>query len=373
MNALTYPAHSLRNHPLRSILTSASIAVAVASLLALVGLSRGVDRAIVASVEDRGTDIVAVRKGSVEVFTSDVDQSLGARIRAIPGVIGVLSSMGDVVELDSGQTTYMEGWSTDGDFWQTLKITAGTRPDPADMDFVVIGQALADTLGKKPGDQIDLVGKSFRIAAISKQASVLDDRSVMMPLASLQQLLGREGKVSGFHIRVDRPGDSAHLTQVVNRLTASFPQLAFVESGEMANYVQITGVLRAMAWASSTVALVLAFAIVLNTQLMAVTERAREIGLLSAIGWNPWRAIASIILEGMIMAAAGTVFGIGGGLLGLKLLIMNPRVGGFLQPEVTYVLVLECVALVLFVGGLGGLYPAWRSTRVRPMELLRGE
>jgi len=373
LNALTYPTHSLRNHPLRSILTCASIAAAVASLLALVGLSRGVDRAIVVSVEDRGTDIVAVRKGSVEVFSADVDQSLGERIRAIPGVASVLSSMGDVVELDSGQTTYIEGWSTDGDFWQTLKITAGTLPDPSDMNNVVLGQALADSLGEKPGDQIVLVGKSFRIAAISKQASVIDDRSVMMPLASLQQLLGREGKVSGFHIRVDRPGDSAHLAQVQNRLTASFPQLAFVQSSDMANYVQITGVLRAMAWASSTVALVMAFAIVLNTQLMAVTERAREIGLLSAIGWNPWRAIASIILESVLMAAVGTVFGIGGGLLGLKLLTMNPRMGGFLQPEVTYLLVFECIALVLFVGVLGGLYPAWRATQVRPMELLRGE
>jgi putative ABC transport system permease protein len=301
-----------------------------------------------------------------------VDQSLGERIRAIPGVIGVLSSMGDVVELESGQTTYIEGWSTDGDFWQTLKITAGTPPDPSDMNAVVLGHALADSLGKKPGDHIELVGKSFRISAVSKQASVIDDRSVMMPLASMQQLLDREGKVSGFHIRVDRPGDSAHLAQVLHRLSETFPQLAFVESSEMANYVQITGVLRAMAWASSTVALVMAFAIVLNTQLMAITERAREIGLLSAIGWKPWRAIASIVLEGVLMAAAGAVFGIGGGLLGLKLLMMNPRVGGFMQPEVTFVLVLECVALVLFVGGLGGLYPAWRATQSRPMDLLRG-
>jgi putative ABC transport system permease protein len=188
----------------------------------------------------------------------------------------------------------------------------------------------------------------------------------------MQHLLGREGKVSGFHIRIDRPADTAHLAEVRNRLSASFPQLAFVEAAEMANYVQITGVLRAMAWASSSVALVMAFVIVLNTLLMAVTERAREIGLLSAIGWKPVRVIASIVLEGLIMAAAGTVFGIGGGLLGLRLMMMNPRVAGFLQPEVTSVLVLQCVALVLLVGGLGGLYPAWRATRMRPMELLRG-
>jgi putative ABC transport system permease protein len=373
VNALTYPLHSLHNHRLRSILTAASIGAAVASLLALVGLSRGVDRAIVVSVEDRGTDIVAVRKGSVEIFTSDVDQSLGERIRAIPGVIGVLSSMGDIIELESGETTYIEGWSTDGDFWQTLKITAGTPPDPSDMNSVVLGQALADILGKRPGDRIELVGKSFRISAISKQASVIDDRSVMMPLASMQQLLDREGKVSGFHIRVDRPGDSAHRAQVLRRLRESFPQLAFVESSEMANYVQITGVLRAMAWASSIVALVMAFAIVLNTQLMAVAERMRDMGLLSAIGWTPARVITSVIMEGVLLSLAGCVAGVALGLLGLRLLIKSPEMGTFLQPDVTLGLVLQSVGMVMAIGALGGLYPAWRATRIRPTELLRAE
>jgi putative ABC transport system permease protein len=372
LNALTFPLRNLRNHPMRSILTSASIGAALASLLALVGLSRGVDSAVVLSMKDRGTDIVAVRKGSVEVLTADVDEGLAASLRTVPGVAGVMSSMGDIVELESGDTVYMEGWSSDGYFWQTLKVTAGKLPEPADTGSVVLGQSLAESLGKKPGDRIELVAKSFQIAAVSRQASIIDDRSVMMPLPALQQLLGREGKVSGFHIRIDRPNDSGRLAEVRGRLAESFPQLTFVESGEMTHYVQLTGLLRAMAWASSSVSLVMAFVIVLNTLLMAVTERTREMGLLSAIGWKPSRVIAAIVLEGVLMAAAGSVFGIGAGLLGLQVLIRQPQLRGFLQPEVTPVLVLESVLLVLLVGALGALYPAWRTTRMRPMDLLRG-
>ena len=70
MNAFTYPLASLRNHRLRSLLTAAGVGAALASMLALVGLSRGVDQATLLSLKDRGTDIVAIDKGSVEILTA---------------------------------------------------------------------------------------------------------------------------------------------------------------------------------------------------------------------------------------------------------------------------------------------------------------
>jgi putative ABC transport system permease protein len=373
MNALTFPLRNLRNHRLRSILTAAGIGAALASMLALVGLSRGVDRAVVLTMEDRGTGIVAVKKGAIEILTTDLDEGLAVRIRTVPGVVNVMSSIGDLVELDTGEMAYLAGWSEEGGFWQTLAVSAGKRPDSGDIGSVVLGQAIAETLGKKPGDRIEFSGQVFRISGISKQASVIDDRSVMMPLAALQRLLGHEGKVSGFHIRIDRPQDPSRTADVKNRLAASFPELSFIESGEMARYAYITSLLRAMAWASSTIALTMAFVIVLNTLLMAVTERTREIGLLAAIGWKPSRVIATIVLEGLLLAAAGAALGVAAGLLGLRAMIRHPQIGSFLQPQVTPILVLESVALVLAIGALGGLYPAWRATRMRPMELLRGE
>jgi len=373
MNALTYPLRNLRNHRLRSALTAAGIGAALASLLALVGFSRGVDRAVVLSLQDRGTDIVAVKKGSVEILTAVLDERMADKIRAVPGVVNVMSSMGDMVDLETGEMAYMAGWSQEGGFWRTLPITAGKLPEADDTGSVVLGQTLADVLGKRPGDRIELTGQQFRVAGISKQASVIDDRSIMMPLLALQRLLAREGKVSGFHLRIDHPEDPARLEDVRKRLAELFPDLTFIESAEMAQHAAITNLLRAMAWASSTIALVMAFVIILNTLLMAVTERTREIGLLSAIGWKPSRVIATIVLEGLLIAAAGAVLGVAVGLLGLKLMTRHPQLGGFLQPDVTFVLVQQAVLLVLAVGALGGLYPAWRATRMRPMELLRGE
>ena len=373
MNALTYPLRNLREHPMRSLLTAVGIGAALASLLGLVGFSRGVDRGVTLSMQDRGTDIVAIKRGSIEVLMASIDENLAARLRTVPGVVNVIGSMGELLEMESGQMAYMSGWTTEGGFWDSLNIVAGRKPNPAESSSVVLGQGLAEILNKRPGDQIELSGQLFHIVAISRQASVIDDRSVIMPLATLQRLLDREGKVSGFHLRIDHPEDPGRVAEVKRRLAAAFPELTFVESAEMAHYGHITRLLHAMAWASSTIALVMAFVIVLNTLLMAVTERMREIGVLAAIGWNPARVVAAILVESLLLAAAGSLLGIGFGLFGLRLMILHPQIGSFLQPQVTTTLVVQSVALILAVGALGGLYPAWRATRFRPMELLRGE
>ena len=373
MNAVTLPVRNLCKHRLRSILTATGIAVAIASLLALVGLSRGIDRGAVLAMEDRGTNIVALKKGSVGVLTSVLDQSLAERLRGEAGVVNVMGSLGEIVELDNGEMTYVAGWATESEFWRTLSLTAGALPGPSDRDSVVLGQALAEALGKRTGDQIELSGQSFRIAGITKQASFIDDRSVMIPLAAMQRLLGREGKVTGFHIRIDHPEDPSRLAAVRAQLTAALPDLTFILSSEMARENHIASMLRALAWGSSTIALVMAFVGVLNTLLMAITERVREIALLSAIGWTPARVIGMIVLEGLLLAAGGVVLGVPAGFLGLRWMMAHAQMGAFLQPEITAGLILQASAAALLVGALGGLYPAWRAMRMRPMELLRGE
>jgi putative ABC transport system permease protein len=373
VNAFTYPLASLRNHRLRSLLTAAGVGAALASMLALVGLSRGVDQATLLSLKDRGTDIVAIDKGSVEILTAELDEGQVDRIRAVPGVASAMGSVGEFVSLEEGEMAYVAGWPLGTYIWSDLKVTAGRLPLPGERDRVVMGEALAEALGKKTGDTIELSGQDFVICGIVKEQSVIDDRSIMVPLPVLQDLIAEPGKVSGFQVRVDRPDDPARVDDVRDRLAAAFPNLSFIESADMAHSSQITNLLRAMAWASSTIAMGMAAVIVLNTLLMAVTERMRDMGLLSAIGWTPARVIASVIVEGVLLTIAGSVAGVALGLLGLQLLIRNPELGTFLQPDVTLGLVLQSVGMVLAIGVLGGLYPAWRATHIRPTELLRAE
>lgn len=373
MKQVTLPFHNLRRHLLRSALTSIGVGAALAGLLALVGFSRGLDRNWIVSLRDKGTHILALKKGAIDLLSARLDESLTARMRAVPGVVSVIPGLGDLIELETGEMAYLTGFPLDSDFWKNLVITEGRRPGPPWQEEVVLGQALALLLHKHPGDAIELNGRMFTVTSIAKQPSALDDRSVMMPLDAMQRLLGREGSVSGFHIRIDRPEDSARMSDMIARLSSEFTEIIFIESGEVANNSHVTRLLHAISWGSSTIALAMAFVIVLNTLLMSVSERTQEIGLLSAIGWQASRIITMVVVEGLLMAAAGAVLGVGFGMLGLRWMMSHRQIGALVQPEVTPMLIAEAVALACLIGALGGIYPAWRATRQRPVRLLRSD
>jgi putative ABC transport system permease protein len=277
------------------------------------------------------------------------------------------------VDLETGEMVYLIGWPLGDGIWQTLQITEGKTPNASEPEGVVLGETLARHLAKRPGDSIQLSGRDFRIAGICRQPSVMEDRAVMMPIAAMQQLLGREGKVSGFQIRFLHPDRAAETGSIQSQLAAMFPQMSFVETSEVARDALVLRLLRAIVWSSSSIAMGMAFMAVLNTLLMSVSERTREIGLLCAIGWRPSRIVAMVMLDGLVVSAGGAAAGIGMGLACLRWIARHPRLGGLFQPEVTTGLVLEGAVMAILVGLLAGLYPAWRATRLNPMDLLRSE
>lgn len=373
MKFLSLPVKNLRSHRVRSILTSLGIAIALGGMLALVGLSRGIERNWVTFLEGKGTHLLALRKGAIDTMTAALDEKLGDRIRSVPGIARVTAGLGDLVDLDTGEMAYLLGWPLDADMWRTLQITEGKTLGPGEPEGVVLGETLARHLAKRPGDSMQLSGRDFRIVGISRQPSVIEDRAVMMPMAVMQQLLGREGKVSAFHIRFSHPDLAAETGRIQSQLAAMFPQINFVETSEAAKDALVLRLLRAIVWSSSSIAMGMAFMAVLNTLLMSVSERTREIGLLCAIGWRPSRLIAMVMLDGLAVSAGGAAVGIGLGLACLHWIARQPRLGGLFQPEVTAGLVLEGASMAILVGLLAGLYPAWRATRLSPMDLLRSE
>ena len=112
---------------------------------------------------------------------------------------------------------------------------------------------------------------------------------------------------------------------------------------------------------------------VMNTMLMAVLERTREIGVLRALGWRRRRILGMILQEAVLLGILGGIAGIliALGLGGLFSKI--PMVGELLTPVWEYDIFVRAVAIALFLGVLGGIYPAIRATRLQPVEALRYE
>jgi putative ABC transport system permease protein len=372
MRFVTIPARNLTRRPVRSILTALGVALAVAGFVVLTGFSRGMGRAWTASLIERDVHMTALPRGTVEILTASIDESMAARMAAVDGVRDASGELADMVMLPSGHPVLVVGWPRGSFLWNTLRLSAGGLP-AASQTGAVLGQGLASALRLGPGGTLHLLGAPLVVSGVFRPSGVINNNMAIVPLPALQRLLNRPGKVTVLDLRLAQPGDPAKVEALRGRLEAAFPDLTFTETRSVADSNDILRLIGAMAWGISLIALAMGLFTVLNTLLMSVTERMREFGVLSALGWSPRRVLAMVVLEGLALSLAGSAAGIVLGIAGLRWLAQAPMLRGIVQPEIGARLLLEVAAVTLVLGVAGSLYPAGRAVRVQPVDALKYE
>jgi putative ABC transport system permease protein len=131
--------------------------------------------------------------------------------------------------------------------------------------------------------------------------------------------------------------------------------------------------MEAMIGQISFLALMIGTVGMVNTMLMSVLERTREIGVLRALGWKRRQVLLMILREALALGIVGGVAGIIMGFLLSWGITQIPFVGKMIQPSYQGSLFGQVVTIALVAGTIGGIYPAWRATRMRPVEALRYE
>ena len=111
---------------------------------------------------------------------------------------------------------------------------------------------------------------------------------------------------------------------------------------------------------------------VTNTMAMAIAERRGELGLLSTVGWSPGRVATLILGEGIAVSILGATGGLLLGVIGGEELVRALGVSGYVSPSVTAWGLGRGLLVGVAIGVLGGIYPAWRVTRMTPLKALSG-
>lgn len=370
---VTIPIRNLLLRRLRSASTVAGVAVAVGGFLALTGLGRGVEEAWVNSLTALGSDLLGYRKGSLEVLTGSLPEGLAARIRRVEGVEDVAPELVDVVMMESGKTVVVRGWDAGSMLWRGGVLVKGRLPAPGGDGEVLLGESLAEALGKGPGDEVLPFGGRLRVVGVARFAGLLNNHSLVMPLVGMQRLLNRPDQVTVFNVRVWRGGAATEVARVRERLSRELGELAFTEAEAVAQTHEVYRLWRGMAWATSLVGLGMGLVIVANTMLVAVFERTREIGLLVAVGWSTRRILGLVVLEGVALTLAGGVLGVPLGVLVVEALAGHPRLRGLVVATPSPAVLVQCLTVTVLLGILGAAYPAWRASRVDPVEALRDQ
>ena len=95
----------------------------------------------------------------------------------------------------------VDGWIPGSILFRGIKVLDGRALKPGDDKAVMLGRVLAMTLDKKAGDQLQIAGETFQVAGIFESESWFENGSLLMPLKTLQKMMGREGQVTGFLIQ----------------------------------------------------------------------------------------------------------------------------------------------------------------------------
>ena len=229
----------------------------------------------------------------------------------------------------------------------------------SERQVALIGDLTAEAMAKKLDDTIEILGEQFRIVGVTKYASIVNRGTVIVPLADLQEVTYRKGQVSMFHVDLRRGASSAEIDRIKQDITA-IGRVSVSMSNEVFDNDRNVQVLKAVSLAISIIALAMGVLSVLNTLLMTVQERTREIGIVTAIGWSDRRIMASIVIEGLMMCVVGCALGVVLGILMALLFPLIPSIGDYIHFTPTLALIVQVVAAAFALCTAGSLYPAWR-------------
>lgn len=391
----------------RSLITAGAMSVSVALCMAMLAISDGMFAQFY--------DVMVVRTlGHVQIHNPDYPakhqmqltlqgaDALVATLKADPEVSRVTerlygsalvgteerstgAQLLGVVPADELAVTRMEGKVTQGRF-------LGDQP----AGEVVLGKGLAETLKTGVGEQLVVITQASDgslgnelytiVGVVSSGRSALDRAGAWVHIEDLRSLLALEGQSHEVLVIGQDIDDLAGLKAVATAAVADQP--ALVRDWKQAD--PAIAKMLSMSEASVFVFLFIVFSVaalgVLNTMLMAVFERTRELGVMRALGLRPGQLMSLVLAEsamlGVLACGAGLVLG---GLLDAYLVVKGldfsingegiSQMGVMLDPVILGVVkpgsVVLTLAMLFAVCVLAGLWPAVRAARLRPVDAMR--
>ena len=183
-----------------------------------------------------------------------------------------------------------------------------------------------------------------------------------------QQIAGREGEATTVAVQL-----SPAISEAKGRslLEKRFPGLVAITDVEEAVSASASSALISKAVVVIVVlALIIGGIAVANTMAIVIIERERELALFATVGWTPRRVAGMVLGEGVAVSLIGAALGLLLGVVGSDLLVHALSASAFVAPEITAWGLGRGLLVGVAIGVFGGLYPAWRVTRLLPARSL---
>jgi putative ABC transport system permease protein len=359
---------NLRRRLARTIFTASGIAVGVATIVALLSFTQGLNESAAGFVHLGGSGLGVFQAGVSDPTASVLPGAMVGRLAKQPGVARATPLLLVVEAVRGDSLAIVFGAEPGSFFFQSLVLLEGSRTLAGPTE-VLAGDRLAASLHLRAGSTLTIEGHPLRVAGIYHSGVLFEDSGAVLSLAVAQRLAGRSGETDV--VAELAPGTRA--ARAAKRIERAFPGTQVITDPQQALRAGANGTLISKAvLVIVVIALIVGAISVANTMAMSILERQGELGLLSTVGWSPVRVASLILGEGvavsMLGAAAGLLFGVIGG----DLLVRALGVSSYVSPSVTAWGLGRGLLVGVAIGVLGGIYPAWRVTRMTPLRALSG-
>lgn len=394
-NALSLAWRTLIRRPRRLLLFVAGVTVAAAVLFDMVMLAQGLQRSLAGLLEATGYQVRVVPAGLLPFESGAAileSRSLAAEIEADPRVTEAIPFWGQTVYVSRpaqpGNSSSAFGYGAPARTAPALRVRDGRTVER--RGELVVDHTVAVEFAVSPGDSLLIgLGPDPAVGALRSRRAMQvvgiadfvfaarGSANVGMVIEDLWAMAGTSSQPAALLlVRVAREADGyAVARDFRERLPEvdvwAIPEIIEAAGDRLSYFQQLSLVL-------GTVSLGVAFLLVATLLTLSVNERWGEIAALRALGVTRGRMLTQVAWQGLVIATAGTIAGVGVGLLVARYLdtILTDFPG--LPVDVSFfVLVpgdaLLSVGLLVVTGLLAGLYPAWRAASVNIARVLREE
>jgi len=395
---------ALRRNKGRSLLTALGIIIGIAAVIAVWAVGQGASVSIRTQISSMGNNLVLVFPGTTrtggfhggagtqQTLTADDGAAILRECAYVTAQTPVVRSGGQVIYRDNDWATSIQGVSATypavrnwqlsaGDFFTESDVRSGVR-------VCVLGLSVADQLfaGDDPlGKTIRIRNMPFRVVGVlARKGSAAfgqdQDDTIIAPWTTVRRVLQNSPYNNVNQLMISLTSLDS-LPQARQEITAILRQRHRLAPGadddftvtDMTEVTQmITQVSRSMTMlliVIASISLVVGGIGIMNIMLVSVTERTREIGLRMAVGARRRDIMMQFLVEAIVLAAVGGLLGIGLGVGAAQALAKANDWPVLVSPR-------SILLALSFSGGVGiffGFYPAWRASRLNPIESLRHE
>ena len=358
---------NLAHRPLRSAISIVAVALEVTLILLIVGFALGMLHDSRSRQAGIGADVIVMPPGSSNIISLS-DAAIPIKIADILQKLPHVTVVSPVILKVSAAGTLQTIWGIDLKSFDALRPFTYLKGGPFQgPDDILVDDIYTNGKHVKIGDPVELFNHTFHVRGIVAHGK---GARLFVPLATLQDLNGTQGKGSALYVKTDSaantdevvseiknvPGMATYVVQSMNAYLLTFTPDKYPMLSTFINIV-------------IGISVTIGFIVIFQAMYAAVMERTREIGILKSLGASKFYIVNVILRETAVLAIAGIVLGIAisfAASTGIQRRTTMP-----VDMNLTWI---ANAALIAIVGALGGaLYPAFKAAQKDPIDALAYE